>query len=131
MEKILLKAKEASTKAYAPYSKFNVGCALEFKDGNFVLGANVENASFGATQCAERSAIGTMFSMSFDPKAIKSIALYNKKEKLCFPCGICRQVISELFNSDVKIIIGNNSKNKEITVGDLLPFAFGKENLDV
>ena len=131
MEIQIQKAKEASQKAYVPYSRFQVGCALEFRSGEFILGANIENASYGATICAEGNAIGTMFSQGVDPKTIKTITIYNKEEKLCPPCGICRQMLFEVFPQDSIVIVANDKESRKILVKDLLPFAFGKDHLDV
>ncbi len=131
MKKHIEKAKEASLKAYAPYSNFQVGCAIEMNTGYFVQGANIENASYGATTCAERSAISTLLSSDLKPKDIKSVTVYNKEKALCSPCGICRQVLTEIIPGNIPLIITNGSKEFKITISELLPFAFGKENLDV
>lgn len=114
---LYLTALDASSKAYAPYSGFNVGAALLCSDGTVFTGVNVENASYGATICAERSALSaavTAGKREFEAIAVASL------EAEAFPCGICRQVIFE-FGDDIKIIAGKNADDLEIIdIKDLL-----------
>lgn len=122
-EKELIKsAIEASKKAYAPYSKFHVGAALLTKSGKVFQGCNVENVSFGATNCAERTAI---FSAVVNgEKEFEKLVIYVDREEFTPPCGICRQVISE-FSHDLVILLANNKGEvKRTSIKELLPMSF-------
>lgn len=127
-----------SENAYSPYSEFQVASIIVTTDGKEYRGINVENASFGATSCAERNAIYTAFADGINGNDIIEIHLIGKpreckKEKLPLttPCGICRQVINELTNENVKVIVYTNEDNFEIfSKFDLLPHAFTGEELD-
>lgn len=130
-EMLLDKAKEALKFAYTPYSQFNVGAALLTESGKVYTGCNIENASYGATNCAERTAIFKAISEG-ERKFLKiAIVSESKSEKFkdvagdyTYPCGICRQVISE-FMPDGEIILNNkNNEIKVLEVSDLLPNAF-------
>lgn len=130
-EMLLDKAKEALKFAYTPYSQFNVGAALLTESGKVYTGCNIENASYGATNCAERTAIFKAISEG-ERKFLKiAIVSESKSEKFkdvagnyTYPCGICRQVISE-FMPDGEIILNNkNNEIKVLDVSDLLPNAF-------
>jgi len=116
-------AVEAKEKAYAPYSKFRVGAALLMESGNIYTGVNIENASFGATNCAERTA--TFTAVAQGERKAKMIAIASDSEDFVYPCGICRQVLSE-FGDDSMIVICTNKKgeHREFTLGELLPGAF-------
>lgn len=127
--KIVDKAFEAMQNAYAPYSKYKVGACVETTDGKYFLGANIENASYGLTNCAERSAIFAAYSNGYRKKHIKAIAIVSNGEKLVTPCGACRQVLSELIEKDVEIILSNGEKTLITNIEDLMPLAFGADNL--
>ena len=116
-----LKAIETS---YAPYSKFRVGAALITKSGNVYTGCNVEIASFGATNCAERTAI--FMAVSQEGKIdIKKIAIVSDDQDYIYPCGICRQVMAEFADDEMELICTNkNGEYKTIRFGDILPNAF-------
>jgi cytidine deaminase len=120
-DELILKAKEASKKAYAPYSQFHVGAALETKSGKIVTGCNVENASYGLTNCAERTAI--FKAVSEGEKDFAAMAIYTDTEQMFTPCGACRQVLAE-FSKDMLIIVSNGKKTVEFTVEELLPHRF-------
>ena len=124
MEKLWTKACEARSKAYAPYSKFQVGSAVETEDGKIFLGANVENASYGGTVCAERIAI--FKAVTEGHKKFKKIAVVSElKGKAVPPCGLCLQVIAEFFTPDAEIILGTpEGIQKVYKVSDLLPVQF-------
>src|SRR5574344_2755464 len=92
-EELMEMAKEASQNSYSPYSHFPVGACVLMESGKTYKGCNVENASYGATICAERNAITT--AIANGEKKISAIAIYGQKMKNCAPCGPCRQVISE------------------------------------
>ena len=115
---------DAKTKAYAKYSKFHVGAALMAEDGTIYTGCNVENVSYGLTNCAERTAY--FKAVSEGALKFKGIALSSSDlgdGKFITPCGACRQVMAEF--GDIPVIMTNNLKEtKESTVAELLPLAF-------
>lgn len=118
-------AAKAKELAYAPYSKFRVGAALLTDTGRIYTGVNVENASYGATVCAERTAIAK--AVSEGHKIIIAIAVASDSDDFIYPCGICRQVLEEFGNAETRIICTNNKGNYEqYTLGELLPKAFRK-----
>jgi cytidine deaminase len=123
--RLLDAAFEARKRAYAPYSKFLVGAALLTDDGTIVEGCNVENASYGATNCAERTAIFS--AVAAGHRKFSAIAVVGDLDTPITPCGICRQVLSE-FGKDI-VVIGSNLKRDTMvtTVGALLPGAFDFE----
>ena len=129
--KDLLKyAIDATKNSYSPYSNFKVGAAILLKNGNIIKGANVENASYGLTNCAERSALFTAYSLGYRKDDIVGIAIASFSNPPASPCGACRQVISELMNSDAFVVYGNDKEEVyEVQVKDLLPLAFTKECL--
>lgn len=117
-------------KAYAPYSNFKVAAIIETKDGKFIPGVNVENASYGATICAERNAITTAVSMGYKPGDFKKLYVMVSGEKLSMPCFMCRQVIVEFFDKDCEIIeMGKNGEEEKHTVSELCPYPFDKSDL--
>ncbi|MEO3413743.1 cytidine deaminase [Roseovarius sp. CAU 1744] len=119
---LIAEAQQAMAQAHAPYSKFTVGCAILMDDGTIHRGANVENASFGATICAERSAISSALSQGH--RGLKAVCVTNASETKITPCGICRQVIYE-FNRDVPVICTNQrGDHMVLTISELLPHAF-------
>jgi len=95
-------------KAYAPYSNFHVSAIIEMNDGKFIPGVNVENASYGATICAERNALYTAIAEGYKKGDIKEIHIMSKTEDDCFPCFICRHAISDLCDKDVKVCLQTN-----------------------
>lgn len=112
--------------AYAPYSNIRVGACLQAEDGRVFTGCNVENASLGATICAERCAVGK--AVSEGARRFTAIAIASE-EVVPWPCGICRQVLSEFSGSDLRVIVGKRGAPFETaTLGELLPKAFGAEN---
>ena len=116
--------------AYAPYSKFNVSAIIETKDGKFIPGVNVENASYGATICAERNAVTTAISMGYKKGEFKNIYIMVSGDKLSMPCFMCRQVITEFFDKDSGIIlVGKNGKIEKHTVSELCPHPFDESDL--
>jgi cytidine deaminase len=125
---LVSKALEARENAYVPYSNFKVGAAILTEDNNIYTGCNIENASYGATNCAERTAI--FKAISEGHKQIKAIAIVGVENEYTYPCGICRQVIAEFASEDIKIIIAKN-KNEYIVkeLEEVLPGAFTKGDL--
>lgn len=135
-EELIKKAFEARKYAYAPYSRYKVGAALISEKDIVFSGCNVENASYGATNCAERTAI--FKAVSEGMKGIKAIAIVGGNETesdelsdYAFPCGICRQVIREFaIGKDTIIIVAKSTADyKEYTLEELLPNSFGPEKL--
>lgn len=121
-EQLIEMAYEAMEMAYVPYSKFQVGAALLTKEGVVIKGCNIENASFGATNCAERTAI--FKAVSEGHKDFVKIAVVSNSKKYTFPCGICRQVISE-FSMDASMIFHDAEKGIiEVPMTDILPYRF-------
>ena len=127
-EQLLQVAMEASKKAYAPYSNFHVGAALECSDGTVFTGCNVENASYGAANCAERTAI--FKAVSEGHTDIMRMAIYSPdSEMFAMSCGICRQVMAE-FNYDMEVIFAKaNGEFKVMSLREVLPDAFTPESL--
>jgi cytidine deaminase len=127
-KELIEKAKRARLKAYAPYSNFKVGAALLTRSGKVYTGANVENATFGLTVCAERNAVYRAVNRG-DRDFIK-IAVVADKNPPVTPCGACRQVLSE-FVKDLKIICANlDGKVETYHLRELLPDAFEKGSTD-
>lgn len=124
-EELLEMAFKAMENAYAPYSNYNVGACLELKDGKTIIGANIENASFGATCCAERNAVFQAYSQGYRIDDIEQIAIVSDGKYLAGPCGICRQVLSELLPQDAPIILSNRLETKVTNIEELLPLQFG------
>jgi len=114
--------------AYAPYSRFRVGAALLADDGRIYSGCNIENASYGATLCAERTAIAK--AVSEGARRILAVAVIGDSEGETAPCGICRQVIAEFAELDTPILCGDREGDFTThTLGELLPFAFTPADL--
>lgn len=120
-------AKQAMKHAYAPYSHFKVGAALITDTGHIYTGCNIENASYGATNCAERTAI--FKAISEGERHIKKIAIVSDAQKPASPCGICRQVLSEFMDSDGIVILEIENKPKEFYLKDLLPYGFCSDSM--
>lgn len=123
-EAVLKAAREASQRAYAPYSKFKVGAALELVDGQIITGCNVENVSFGLSNCAERTAIYRAIAEGVALSQIKHIAIFTPTEEMHSPCGACRQVMAEFFDAETVFISSNKTAQKAWTIGELLPESF-------
>lgn len=124
---------EAREQAYAPYSGYLVGAALLTDDGEIYRGCNIENASYGATNCAERTAF--FKAVSEGKRAFCAIAIVGGRQDLergtafpdmAYPCGICRQVMREFCGPDFRILVGRSAAQyEEYTLGELLPESFG------
>ena len=121
-------AKKALENSYSPYSGFKVGAALLCKDGNVFSGCNVENASFGAANCAERTAI--FYAVANGHREFSKIAVVGtsngKISQFTPPCGICRQVLSEFCQEDFKIILFDGKNIKSFTMNEILPYPFSE-----
>ena len=122
-ERLLQAARSAMEIAYAPYSNFRVGAALLTENGEIFVGCNVENASYGMTNCAERTAIFAAIAKSGPKLNIQAIAVVNDKGVPCSPCGACRQVIYE-FGPEATVYFQAAEGWKELPIQDLLPEGF-------
>ena len=131
-KELLLKAMEARELAYAPYSNHKVGAALIGKSGKLYTGCNVENAAYTPTNCAERTAI--FKAVSEGEREFTAIAVVggvgDKLSEVCAPCGVCRQVLAEFCDADLRIILGTPEKIITSTLAELLPLSFGKSDLN-
>lgn len=132
IEDIIRKAMQARKKSYAPYSKFYVGACLETEDGTLYSGCNIENASFPATNCAERTAI--FKAISEGKKEFRRIVIVGGGECIdayCPPCGICLQVMMEFCNPETfEIILAKSEEEyQKYLLKELLPKGFGPDNL--
>ena len=121
LEDLVDSAREVRERAYAPYSGFRVGAAVRAQSGQVYLGCNVENASFGATVCAERNAIAA--AVAAGEQQIDAVAVFTEADSPTMPCGLCRQVILE-FGADATIVAATPSARKQTTLAELLPEPF-------
>ena len=129
-DKLLDMALVARSNAYTPYSKFKVGAAILLTNGKYITGCNVENASYGLSNCAERTAIFKMISDGYTKNDVVAMAIVGQTEDPISPCGACRQVMEELLNPETPVILGNlERKTKEMLVKELLPYSFGQKDL--
>jgi cytidine deaminase len=129
-EELLERAKEARTRAYTPYSHFQVCAALVDRNGDIHLGCNVENAAYGPTNCAERTALFRAIADGHAAGSFQAIAVIGDTEGPIAPCGVCRQVMLELCRPDMPVILGNLKGDYiETTVSALLPGAFTSADL--
>lgn len=114
---------ETTKNAYVPYSHFPVGAVLVAKNGQVFTGVNIENASFGLTNCAERTAIFKAVSEGF--LDFEELIVYGETEKPISPCGACRQVMAEFFKKDLPVtLVAKDKSTVVMTVGELLPYSF-------
>lgn len=127
IEKLIKKAIEMLNFSYAPYSNFHVGAALLTSEGEIYTGCNIENAAYGPSNCAERTAI--FKAVSEGKKEFEAIAIVGGKngkiENFCPPCGVCRQVLAEFCKKDFKIVLAKSTNEYKImTLEQLLPESF-------
>ena len=134
LKNLMIIAMEARKYSYCPYSNYSVGAALLCKDGRVVTGSNIENASYGATNCAERTAF--FKAVSEGEKDFVAIAISGgfkdtEADSYAYPCGVCRQVMREFCDEEkFKVIVVKNEKEyEEYLLKDLLPKSFGPDNL--
>lgn len=120
--KLVFVARKAMERAHAPYSNYKVGAALICTDGTIFKGCNIENASFGLTNCAERTALFSAVSAGKTEFAAMAVATTGKPTP--FPCGACRQVLSEFCDPDFPIHVATADSYESTTLGELLPHAF-------
>ena len=121
------RAREVLRHAYAPYSEFRVGAALEATDGRVFVGCNVESASYGLTICAERMALGA--AVAGGARKFQRLAVATEVEPPAAPCGACRQLLAE-FGLGVEVIAAGPTSERRWTLTELLPDAFTREALD-
>lgn len=121
---------ELLDKAYAPYSKFKVSAIIVMKDGSMVSGVNVENASYGATICAERNSITTAITKGYKPQDFNKLYVMTSGHKISSCCFMCRQVIVEFFDKDCEVILMDKLGNqKALKVSELCPYPFDETDL--
>lgn len=130
-EDLVSYAKDAMENSYSPYSKFKVGAALLTTSGEVYSGANIENASYGLTMCAERNAIYNAYCHGVEYEDIEALAIITDTSRPASPCGACRQVISELIPPETPIYLANLRGDIKVTkIGELLPYSFDSEDLE-
>lgn len=129
-EELINHGKKAMEFSYSPYSNFKVGAVVTTKDGKYFYGTNIENAAYPSGICAERCALFHAYAHGYRKDDLVSLAIVADGESLPYPCGACRQVISELFPLDGKIIVANLKGNVlETNIKELLPYIFDSSNL--
>ncbi|MDD2489865.1 MAG: cytidine deaminase [Bacilli bacterium] len=122
--------KELLNNAYAPYSNYQVAAIIKMKDGKTFPGVNVENASYGATICAERNAINSAISHGYKKGDFEVLYLMNSSNKIGFPCFICRQTFSEFFDLDMDVIMyTKDGQEQKLKVKDLVINPFTSDSL--
>lgn len=128
-ESLVSLAIEAKENAYVPYSGFHVGAALYADNGKVYTGCNVENASYGAAICAERTAV--VKAISDGAKKILAIAISSDSNNITMPCGICRQFLSEFCTDDMPLYLSNNRGDYKVyTFEEILPHSFKKNDME-
>jgi len=130
-EELVRAARDAAARAYAPYSGYRVGAALRTSTGEIVVGTNVENASYGLSNCAERTAVFAARAHGLvDPRraALAAVAIHSPQPRMPWPCGACRQVLSEFGDGETVVIVDGAEGTVTTTLGELLPHAFRLED---
>ena len=128
-EELIQEAFKAMRFAHAPYSGYPVGAAVLTKDGRVFWGCNIENASYPAGNCGERTALFNAVAHGVTKEDIAALAIVSNGKTIAAPCGICRQVILELMDQDTPIYLSNGKETMETTLRELLPFSFTREDL--
>lgn len=124
------KLKNILNVSYAPYSNFHVSAILITNDNNLYTGVNIENASFGATICAERVAITKAISEGYEKGDFKELHILNDGGKKAMPCFLCRQMFMEFFTKEIKIFVYDLAGDKiELKLEDVCPYPFSEEDL--
>ncbi|CAB0151997.1 Cytidine deaminase [Pseudidiomarina piscicola] len=117
-------AKLASEKAHAPYSNFKVGAAIRMHNGDVITGCNVENVSYGLSNCAERTAIFSAIAQGYSAADMATVVVYTPSDQTYAPCGACRQVLAEFLPADAVVSSTSEGAARHWRVGELLPDAF-------
>jgi len=123
---LVRRARDVMGHAYAPYSRFRVGAAIEAADGRVFVGTNVESASYGLTVCAERMALGA--AVAAGARELRRVAVVTEADPPAAPCGACRQLLAE-FGLDMEIVAAGPKSERRWTLRALLPDAFTRESL--
>ena len=127
---LVTKAMHGREFAYVPYSHFKVGSAVLLKDGSIIYGCNVENASYPNGTCSERNTLQKMISEGYTKDDVVAFAIVGQAKRPISPCGMCRQVMSELLNPETPIIMSTLDKQyKTSTMKELLPYSFSGDDL--
>ena len=131
-QELMSLAVEARKQSYSPYSSYRVGAALLAKSGKVYLGCNIENAAYTPTNCAERTAL--FKAVSEGEQSFTAIAVVGGKGKeladFCAPCGVCRQALAEFCDGDFRVLLGTPNNIRVYKFKELLPFAFGRADLN-
>ena len=127
LETVMEAARAAASRAYAPYSNFHVGAAILTGGGTIHSGSNVENASYGLSICAERTAATAMASADPEDREIELVAVYSPNASPCYPCGACRQVLREFGCEEV--VVHDGQRIRRYPFDEILPNSFGPEAL--
>ncbi|MDO4567612.1 MAG: cytidine deaminase [Clostridia bacterium] len=130
IKNLIRQADEAKYRAYVPYSHFRVGACLKSASGAYYLGANIENMSYGVTNCAERTAL---FRAVFEgERRFEALAVISDSPNYTLPCGACRQALSEFCDADMPVICANRSGGYEVfAFSELLPHAFSPRDMEI
>jgi len=129
-KELIALAIEARKLSYSPYSNFAVGAAVINKNGEVFVGTNIENSSYPLCMCAERNALYNAYMHGNKKEDLVALAVVADTDEVCSPCGACRQVISEIFPKDGRIILTNLKGEVKVTnIEELLPFAFSGDDL--
>lgn len=130
MKDLYKEAKAVLPNSYSKYSNFKVAAAIRLRNGKIITGVNVENASFGLTNCAERSALFTAYSQGYKKEDIDEILITTEQTSFISPCGACRQVMRELMPENAKVHMATvDGEIKTVENKDLLPYAFTESDL--
>ena len=129
IRELIAQAFSARERAYAPYSGFRVGAALEGKSGRIYPGCNIENAAYTPTNCAERTALFTAVSQG--ERSFRAIAIVSDSKNPTPPCGVCRQVLAEFCEADMAVICADrDGKYVVMTLSELIPMVFTKKDME-
>lgn len=126
-QELIARAKEMTLRSYAPYSDYHVGCAILGSDGKIYTGCNVESASYGATLCAERSAIAQ--AVSSGCRTFQMAAVISDHNEVCYPCGICRQLFYEFSDDMIILCCSPDGTTERYLISELLPHGFGASSM--
>ncbi len=129
-KELYVAAQKALENAHVPYSRFPVAAAIRMKDDTIITGVNVENASYGLANCAERTALFSAYSLGYRAKDIIEMVVTTPRDFIVSPCGACRQVIRELMPADATVHMADvKGRVKSLKNADLLPHAFTEDDL--